>query len=110
MKKLILIIITFIIALLIYVNVNADEVIIPSSAIRVRVIANSNTIEDQSMKMKVKEYIDEYISLKLLQIDNVEEARTIINNEIDDLNNNIKKLNIFKSYYKELLSILKGNL
>ena len=55
MKKFILIILTVIVAFLVYVNVNADvgEIVIPEAAIRVRVIANSNSIDDQSMKMKV---------------------------------------------------------
>ena len=50
--KLILIILTIIVALLVYVNVNADEIIIPSSAIRFRVIANSNSINDQKIKIE----------------------------------------------------------
>ena len=103
MKKIILIIITFIVALLVYVNVNASEITIPSSAIRVRVIADSNTIEDQSIKMKVKEYIDEYLSVKLLDINNVEEARNIINNELDNLNNDIKEIFKENNYNKEFI-------
>ena len=92
MKKLVLIILTIIVALLVYVNVNADEIIIPSSAIRVRVIANSNTIEDQSMKMKVKKYIEDYLATKLIDINDLETARNIINNEVDNLNKEIKNI------------------
>ena len=103
MKKIILIIITLIVALLVYVNVNADEIVIPSSAIRVRVIADSNTIEDQSMKMKVKEYIDKYLSVKLLNIDNTKEARNTINNELDNLNKGIKELLKENNYDKDFI-------
>ena len=42
MKKIIFIVLTIVVALLVYVNVNADEIIIPSSAVRFRIIANSN--------------------------------------------------------------------
>lgn len=46
---------------------------------------------------------------KVGKINVIEDNKTIMT--IDAIaNNNIKKLNIFKSYYKELLSILKGNL
>jgi len=103
MKKIILIIITFIVALLVYVHVNADEIVIPSKAIRVRVIADSNTIEDQSMKMKVKEYIDEYLSVKLLNIDNTEQARNTINNELDNINKGIKELLKENNYDKDFI-------
>lgn len=46
---------------------------------------------------------------KVGKINVIEDNKTIMT--IDAIaNNNINKLNIFKSYYKELLSILKGNL
>ena len=55
MKRVILIILTIIVAFIVYVNVNAEvgEIVIPEAAIRVRVIANSNSIRDQSMIMKI---------------------------------------------------------
>ena len=80
MKKLIIFIITIIVACLVYINVNADEIVIPDAAIRVRVVANSNTIKDQSMKMKVKEYIDSYLSVQMIDVNDVDEARNIIMN------------------------------
>lgn len=105
MKKIILIVITVVVALLVYINVNAetDEIIIPEAAIRVRVIANSNTIQDQSMKMKVKEYIEKTISPKLIDVESIEEARTIINNELDQLNQEIEVLFQKNNYNQEFL-------
>lgn len=94
MKKIILIVITVIVAFLVYINVNAevDEIVIPEAAIRVRVIANSNTIGDQSMKMKVKEYIEKSISPMLVDVESVEEARAIIKGQIEQLNQEIEVL------------------
>lgn len=94
MKKVIFIIITIIVAIILYVNVNAevDEIVIPEAAIRVRVIAHSNTIYDQSMKMKVKEYIDTFLSPMLVDVDSVEEARQIIRDQIDTLQRDIEVL------------------
>ena len=57
MKKII-IILTIITSVLIYIEIKDKEVIIPSSAIRLRVIPNSNSIEDQNMKNKVKKYLE----------------------------------------------------
>ena len=78
MRKIILTIIIVVAAIFVYVNVNADvdAIVIPNAAIRVRVIANSNSIYDQSMKMKVKEYIEKSISplLIYLKITKVEQS------------------------------------
>ena len=110
MKKIILITLIVIGAIIMYVNVNAevDEIVIPEAAIRVRVIANSNTIHDQSMKMKVKEKIEKTISPLLIEVDNVEEARTIINTNLEQLNQDIKGL--FKEFnYNKDFKINFGN-
>lgn len=103
MKKLILIVLTIIVAFLVYVNVNAEvgEIVIPEAAIRVRVIANSNSIHDQSMKMKVKAKIEESISPLLIDVDNVEEARTIISNSIEQLEEDVEVLFSDNEYNKD---------
>ena len=93
MRKYIFIIISLIIIFFVYSNNKVDaQVIIPDGAIRVRVIANSNTIKDQSMKMLVKEYIEENLSVLLLNVNDIDDARDIINNNIDSLNYNINKI------------------
>lgn len=103
MKKIIFIVITVIVAFLVYVNVNAsvDEIVIPDAAIRVRVIANSNSIHDQNMKMKVKERIEKSISPLLIDVDNVNEARKIISNSIDNLENDVEVLFKDNNYDKD---------
>lgn len=108
MKKLLLIIITIIIILVLYVNVNADEIVIPSSAIRFRVVANSNSIEDQYIKIKVRDYINEYLAIKMVDITDVEIANKIISEEINHINNGIEELFELNNYNKEF-SIYFGN-
>lgn len=105
MKKLILIILTVIVAFLVYVNVNADvgEIVIPEAAIRVRVIANSNSINDQSMKMKVKAMIENNISPLLIGVDNVEDARTIIRDNLDTLESDIEAFFVNEDYNKDFV-------
>lgn len=105
MKKFILIIITVIVAIMVYVNVNADvgEIVIPEAAIRVRVIANSNSINDQSMKMKVKEKIEQTISPMLIDVDNIDEARTIISEQIGSLDEEVELLFEENNYDKDIM-------
>ena len=45
-------------SILIYNEFKNNEVIIPDTAIRLRVIPNSNSSLDQSMKNKVKKYLE----------------------------------------------------
>ena len=91
MKKTIFVILIIIISIFVYVNVNA-EVIIPNDAIRVRVVPNSNSVIDQNMKEKVKNYVSNYMTLKLDKVMDVNEARNIINDSIDELNQDIEKM------------------
>lgn len=92
MKKIIFVVLTIVVALLVYVNVNADEIVIPTSAIRFRIIANSNSINDQKIKMKVKEYVDNYLGKKLIDVEDTDIAKVIIENELDNLKSGIKSI------------------
>jgi stage II sporulation protein R len=91
MKKIIFVILIIIISIFVYINVNA-EVIIPGDAIRVRVVPNSNSVVDQNMKEKVKNYVSNYMTLKLDGVTNVDEARGIISDSLDELNSDIEKI------------------
>lgn len=71
---------------------------IPDEAIRIRVIANSNTKYDQKMKLKVSGSIQSKIYDLLKDTKNVEEARTIIKNNLNELDNNVK-LTLLKNNY-----------
>ena len=97
MKKIIFIILILIISIFVYVNVNAD-IIIPGDAIRVRVVPNSNSVIDQNMKEKVKNYVSNYMSLKLDGVTDIDEARNIINDSLDEINANIKEMFIKNGY------------
>ncbi len=99
MKKYILVVIAIFILFFVYIREQVDaEVVIPDGAIRVRVIANSNTIRDQSMKMLVKEYIEDNLSILLLDVDTTSEARDIIYDNIDDLNDHIQEIFLEHGY------------
>lgn len=108
MKK-ILIIIAVIISIL-CIN-KKDEVIIPSNAIRFRVISSSNTIEDQTIKNKVSKNIQEkiyeltknsssYIETKKVLDTNYEYLKDSIEEELKSNNANYDyRLNIGRNYF-----------
>lgn len=91
MKKTILFL-TIIVTFLIYNELKEDTVIIPDTAIRLRVIPNSNSSLDQSMKNKVKEYLENNTYQILKEEDNIEEARKLIKDNIPELEENIAKI------------------
>lgn len=81
-RKLILIILTIVTIYVVYNNVKAEEIVIPNTAIRLRVIPNSNNLLDQEMKAKVKEYLENNLYKNFSNVNNIDEARTMINNNI----------------------------
>ena len=65
---------------------------IPDTAIRLRVIPNSNSSLDQSMKNKVKKYLEKNTYATLSNVTDIEEARTKINDSLSNLDININKI------------------
>ena len=90
MKKII-IILTIITSIIIYNQLNT-EIIIPDSSIRLRVIPNSNSSLDQNIKSKVKKYLEENTYTLLKETTTIEEARTTINNNLDNIESSIKTI------------------
>ena len=81
MKKII-IILALITVFLIYKETKADTIIIPETAIRLRVIPNSNSALDQNMKNKVKEYLEKNTYELLREEKDIDKARTLIKENI----------------------------
>ena len=86
MKKIVFLIISIVIGVIIYYK--NDEVIIPSDAIRIRIIANSNNIEDLYQKKKIKNEIKNDIYSLVENAKSSNEASDNISNNLD----NIKKI------------------
>lgn len=68
-------------------NVKNNDLIdsISSKIIRFHVLANSNSNEDQQLKIKVKDKIIEYIFPKLENSNNLEESREILANNEEEI-------------------------
>ena len=63
----------------------SDNYIIPDSAIRFRVVANSNSIDDQLQKAIVKEKLSNELKTIIKNSDSIQGAREIINNNISKI-------------------------
>ena len=83
-KTIFLIIIAIIISIL--VKNKSDNVIIPKESIRIRIIANSNDNVDVNEKIKVKKSVEKELYSLLKNAKSIEDARNIINKNLDRLN------------------------
>ena len=92
MKKTVVLLLGIIFTYMIIGNVVAKNNIIPDEAIRIRIIANSNSDYDQEIKNKVKENVEYNIYNLLKETKKISEARKLINNNLDSLENNILNL------------------
>ena len=102
MKKII-IIICIILLMSCLSKVKSDEFRIPDEAIRLRVLANSNSTYDQAIKMKVSAELQQELFNMLKNTKGIEEARNIIKNNIDLLDQKIDdvlKENNYNQEYK----------
>lgn len=100
MKKII--IIALIIFIIYQVNNTRENIIIPSTAIRLRIIANSNNVTDQYMKNEAKKIMEKEIATNLNNVDNIEESRNIIKSNIINYQNKIKNLFRENDYPKDI--------
>lgn len=91
MKRKIFLILLLIITIYLYKQSN-DTIIIPDSAIRLRVIPNSNNPEDINIKEKVKNYLEKDVYTLTKNTTSIDSARTIINENIPIIEKNIKNI------------------
>lgn len=89
MKKAIFLFIGIIIIYMIIGNVVAKTDIIPDEAIRIRVIANSNSNYDQKIKNKVKETVEYDMYNLLKNTTDLTEARELIKQNLNDVEKDI---------------------
>lgn len=98
----------FAIFLIIATNVKADNFVIPNDAIRLRVIANSNSEYDQDIKMKVKNLVEYKMYNLLKDTRGVNRAREIIRSNINNIKSEIGNL-LNKEKYDKSFTINFGN-
>lgn len=87
------IIFLFIISLVVIFTKKEEDIIIPNNAIRFRVIANSNTVEDQQEKLIIKEKIEKEIYNLISNASNTNEVRNLINENMETIEDIVKSYN-----------------
>jgi stage II sporulation protein R len=89
-------------------KVKSEYIKIPNEAIRLRVLGNSNTEYDQKIKMQLSIEIEKKISEILHNTTNVEEARNIIKENLDSLNEFIDT-ELKENNYNQKYTLTFGN-
>jgi stage II sporulation protein R len=64
---------------------NNEMVVIPDEAIRLRILANSDSEKDQSVKRKVRDVVNQEISTWVADLKSVDEARTLIQTRLPEI-------------------------
>ena len=86
MKKTILLL-GLIFGIYVFIGYKFSDVEIPNEALRIRILANSNSEYDQEIKNELKENIQDYVYDLLKDTTDIDEARKIINAKLNDINN-----------------------
>lgn len=84
MKK-IMIILSIVVVIFVSTK-TTEDLIIPDESIRIRVIANSNNSKDQLIKNVVRNNIEKEVTNLLANVTNIDEARTLLEENIDLIN------------------------
>ena len=100
MKKIIVFLLSVFALLYLVSNNTSNETIIPDSAIRFRVIGNSNTVYDQNIKIQIRNLIQNKILELTKDTKSIEEVRSVLKEHKEELseltNNKLKELNYDK--------------
>lgn len=107
MKKYIILLLSVLSFGYILLNKNVEETIIPDEAIRFRVIANSNTIYDQNIKIQVRNAVQNKVFELLNGVNNIEETRKIIKENVENINELVKET-LKKSNYDKDFNVNYG--
>lgn len=91
MKRKIFIILFLLVIIYVY-QISEQNIFIPDTSIRLRVIPNSNDPQDINIKEQVKEYLEKDIYILTKDTNNIEDARTIIDNNLTNIETNIEKI------------------
>ena len=92
MKKIIVFL--FIIMVILVIVNDKQNILIPDDAIRFRVIANSNSIKDQTLKLEIKNTVEKELYKIIGSSKTIEEARLNITNNMDEIKNLMNSYNV----------------
>ena len=90
MKKIIVLL--SIIIVIFVSNNTTEDIIIPDEAIRVRVVANSNSINDQAIKQMIKSGIEKEITNLLIDANDINDARNILKENLNNITETVENI------------------
>lgn len=70
----------------------ANPAPIPEDAIRLRILANSDTAEDQWLKREIRDDVVQYLQQLTGEMDNLETARQLIRNRLPDIEHRAREI------------------
>lgn len=97
MKKTILLV-GVIISIYIIIGYKFSDVEIPNEALRIRILANSNSEYDQEIKNELKGNIQMFVYDLLKDVTTIEDARKIINSKLDNISSRTSNFLKLKNY------------
>ncbi|WP_045518689.1 stage II sporulation protein R [Neobacillus niacini] len=62
-----------------------DSIVIPAEAIRLRILANSDSAKDQEIKRMVRDAVNEQITLWVQELTSLEKAKTVITSKLPEV-------------------------
>ncbi|MDQ1000180.1 stage II sporulation protein R [Neobacillus niacini] len=62
-----------------------DSVVIPAEAIRLRILANSDSAQDQEIKRKVRDAVNEQITLWVQDLTSLDKAKTVLTSKLPEV-------------------------
>lgn len=92
MKKIIIVL--FILVVLIVCYKEKNNILIPNDAIRFRVIANSDSFEDQNLKLEIKNKVERELYKVIGNAQSIKEARKIVEDNLDTVDKILKKYGV----------------
>ena len=97
MKRKIFLVLLVFVTIYVY-TMNEQNIFIPDSSIRLRVIPNSNESEDIYIKEKIKDYLEDNIYTLVKDIDDIDKVRIIIKENIPKIEENISDIFTSNNY------------
>ncbi len=102
------IITTIIVLILLGMNFKEDYYIIPNDSIRLRILANSNSVYDQYIKNEVKKSLEEELKETMEESTSLDKARNTISDNLSKYEEKVRKTLEENNYNKEF-TINYGN-
>ena len=93
MKKIIFGLFILVVSISIFKG-NSQKIVIPKEAIRFRIIANSNSIEDQKEKISIRKDLEPVLNTILTNANSLNETKSLIDQNMPSIKDIIAKHNV----------------